>query len=72
MSVLICPKLAIWALSWLMGMFGAGASFLKFFTSGWVTLDRSKCVQTLNLDGVNVGYEDLQISTQHGSLLSTT
>ena len=50
------PKISkIWALNWLMGMFGNGASFLKFLTSGWVTLDRSKCVQTLNLDGMNVG-----------------
>ena len=47
--------LVIWTLNWSMGMFGASASFFKFSTSGWVTLDRSKCVQTLKLDVVNVG-----------------
>ena len=54
-SGLICLKLAIWTLNWLMGMFGADASFFKFSTSGLVTLDWSKCVQTLKFDGVNVG-----------------
>ena len=55
MSGLICLKLAIWTVNWSMGMFEAGASFFKFSTSGTVTLDRSKCVQTLKLDGVIVG-----------------
>ena len=47
------PKLAIWALSWLMGMAWAGASFLKFLTSCWVTFIKSKCIQIPNLVGVN-------------------
>ena len=57
MSGLICLKLAIQdsQLNLSMGMFGAGTSFLKFSISGWVTLDKSKCIQTLNLDGVNLG-----------------
>ena len=38
-----------------MGMFEAGASFFRFFISGLVTLDRSKCVQTLKIDVVNIG-----------------
>ena len=53
MSGLICLKLAIWALNWSMGMFGAGASFFKFSILGLVTLDRSKWVQTLKLDVLN-------------------
>ena len=36
-------------------MFGAGTSFLKFLISGLVMLDKSKCVQTLKLEGVNLG-----------------
>ena len=36
-----------------MGMAGAGASFLKLLTSGWVTFYKSKCVQILNLAGVD-------------------
>ena len=38
-----------------MGMLGADTSFFKFVISGLVTLDRSKCVQALKLDGLNVG-----------------
>ena len=38
-----------------MGMFGVGASFFKFSISGLVTLDRSKCVQTLKLNVLNMG-----------------
>ena len=38
-----------------MGIFGAGASFFKFSISGLVTLDRSKCVQTLKLGVLNSG-----------------
>ena len=52
---LIFLKLAILALNWLIGMFGTGASFLKFLISGLVTLDKSDCVQTLELEGVNLG-----------------
>ena len=48
-------KLSIWVLSWLLGMFMAGASFFKFSISGLVTLDRLKCVQTLKLDILNAG-----------------
>ena len=51
---IIFLKLAIWALNYSIGMFGAGASFLKFSISGIVTLDKSKCVQTLKLEGVNL------------------
>ena len=50
MKRLICLKLVIWVLNWPMEMFGAGTSFFKFSISGLVTLDRSKCVQTLKLD----------------------
>ena len=38
-----------------MGMLGAGASFFKFLIVGLVTLNKSKCVKTLKLDGVNLG-----------------
>ena len=48
-------KFAIWALNWSVGMFWASASLLKFLTLGLVTLDKSKCFQTLKLQGVNLG-----------------
>ena len=49
------PKICNLALNLAIGMFGAGTSFLKFLISGLVTLDKSKCVQTLKLEGVNLG-----------------
>ena len=36
-------------------MFVAGTSFFKFIISSLVTLDKSKCVQTLKLEGVSLG-----------------
>ena len=55
LSVLICLKLAIYALNSSIGMVGAGVNFFNFSASMGLPLDRLKVFQILKLVGSYFG-----------------